>query len=70
MYCISDDADKKSNVLAPQLIAQTGVNTSLLASDAGSRQITSNKVNINSLAINLEAVRPEVSRVTWAGVYE
>ena len=75
MYCIadckSDDPNcKGNNVLAPQLIAQTGGETASLATDEGSKKLTSGKVEVSSLAINLEAFKPEVSRVTWAGVYE
>ena len=69
MYCINDETGY-NHVLATQLIAQTGVDTATLASDKGSTQLTSGKVEVSDLAINLEAFKPEVSRVTWAGVYE
>lgn len=80
MYCIADCHDAKCNpgdedccqnrILAPQLIAQTGVETASFTPDEGSKKLLSGKVDVQSLAINLEAVKPEVSRVTWAGVYE
>lgn len=81
MYCIADCVDEPScdpddpkccrnRVLAPQLIAQTGNETPQVHTDQGSASLMTEKSIVNSLAINLEAVRPEVSRVTWAGVYE
>ena len=70
LYCIKDGDADGNKILAPQLVLQTGAETAAYATDDGSALLGSSDVSIKSLSINLEAVRPEVSRVTWAGVYE
>lgn len=69
MFC---KGDNKNSVLAPQLIAQTGIETN----DAHSTTSTERSVRDDALsevaavAINLEAIEPQVEVYSWASVYE
>ncbi|MBQ4360065.1 MAG: hypothetical protein II767_07395, partial [Proteobacteria bacterium] len=69
MFC---KGDNKSSVLAPQLIAQSGIETN----DAHSTTSTERSVRDDALsevaavAINLEAIEPQVEVYSWASVYE
>lgn len=73
MYCTGKT---KNSVLAPQLIAQSGIETNDDFSTTSTKRGADGKLKDNALsevaavALNLEAIEPKVNVYSWASVYE
>ena len=65
MVCLSKD-QTTSKVIAPQLIAQTGRQSSFEASASAK----DSRLTIPSMALDLEPIAPSIEIVSWASVYE
>ena len=65
MACL-DKNGKLNKVIAPQLIAQTGINTNFNAST----KTKDTNLTIPSLALDLEAIEPKSQILSWASTYE
>ena len=60
--------DSKTTLIAPRLLAQTGVNAAALDSNEG--KLKDMETDLANFAINLDAIQPAVKPVSWASVYE
>ena len=70
LYCLNTTTPNASQQVAPQLIAQTGAETTGIASSDGTNKLKPASTNIQSVAVNLEAIQPEMKQSAWANVYE
>ncbi len=69
LYCSKET--EKGKLLAPQLVAQTGVSAGALSnSDSSLGQMAQNKAEVSALSIGLETIQPKLKRSIWANVYE
>ena len=60
--------EKKTTLVAPRLIAQTGVDAATLTGDEG--RLKDVNTDLANFALNLDAMQPTVKPVSWASVYE
>ncbi|MBQ9244013.1 MAG: hypothetical protein IJ165_12480 [Proteobacteria bacterium] len=69
MFCTGKN---KNSVLAPQLVAQSGVETNDdFSTTSTKRSVRDDALSeVAAVAINLEAIEPQVNVYSWASVYE
>ncbi|GEM_PF-2046976 len=68
LYCAGSE---KSTTLAPQLVALTGLQFSdSHEASSGTQKLRPQNTEVQSFAMNLDAMNPNVTQLSWASVYE